>query len=173
MDGILLELNIIPVIGHCIGSALYRQRKCRGQRLKPPAGPTSFFSLRCSLRSRCPDSPMRSGYGFVGQSRRRRTRVAARLLQSDDVVKGVGSSRPCGSRAAQGSDESAIHLDDTCKGASTGNTVTSNKINSACAGILINRVAGRRIGVAAQVDSIVEVSQRNRVAGKCRTVGRS
>src|ERR1700693_6098398 len=35
-----------------------------------------------------------------------------------------------------GSDESAIHLDDTCTGASTGNTVTSNKINSACAGIL-------------------------------------
>jgi hypothetical protein len=35
-----------------------------------------------------------------------------------------------------GSDESGIHLDDTCPGAGTGNTVTSNKINSACAGIL-------------------------------------
>jgi parallel beta-helix repeat protein len=35
-----------------------------------------------------------------------------------------------------GSDESGIHLDDTCSGAGTGNTVTSNKINSACAGIL-------------------------------------
>jgi copper-binding protein NosD len=30
-----------------------------------------------------------------------------------------------------GSDESGIHLDDTCPGAGTGNTVTSNKINSA------------------------------------------
>ncbi len=38
--------------------------------------------------------------------------------------------------ATGGSDESGIHLDDTCTGASTGNTVTSNKINSACAGIL-------------------------------------
>ncbi len=35
-----------------------------------------------------------------------------------------------------GSDEAGIHLDDTCPGAGTGNTVTSNKINSACAGIL-------------------------------------
>jgi len=35
-----------------------------------------------------------------------------------------------------GSDESGIHLDDTCTGASTGNTLASNKINSACAGIL-------------------------------------
>jgi hypothetical protein len=34
------------------------------------------------------------------------------------------------------SDESGIHLDDTCPGAGTGNTVTSNKINSACSGIL-------------------------------------
>jgi hypothetical protein len=35
-----------------------------------------------------------------------------------------------------GSDESAIHLDDTCTGSATGNTVTKNSVNSACAGIL-------------------------------------
>ena len=36
-----------------------------------------------------------------------------------------------------GSDEAAIHIDDTCTGVSTGNTVTGNTINSACAGLLI------------------------------------
>jgi len=35
-----------------------------------------------------------------------------------------------------GADESGIHLDDTCTGASTGNTVSANKINSSCAGVL-------------------------------------
>jgi parallel beta-helix repeat protein len=35
-----------------------------------------------------------------------------------------------------GSDEAAIHLDSTCTGASTGNKVTGNTINSACAGVL-------------------------------------
>jgi hypothetical protein len=35
-----------------------------------------------------------------------------------------------------GSDEAAIHVDDTCTGASIGNMVTRNQINSACAGIL-------------------------------------
>jgi len=41
-----------------------------------------------------------------------------------------------------GSDESGIHIDDSCTGASTGNQVTLNTINSACAGILSGPVAG-------------------------------
>jgi hypothetical protein len=35
-----------------------------------------------------------------------------------------------------GSDESAIHVDDSCTGAATNNSVTKNTINTACAGIL-------------------------------------
>jgi len=35
-----------------------------------------------------------------------------------------------------GSDEAGIHVDPTCTGAATGNTVTKNTINSACAGIM-------------------------------------
>ena len=41
-----------------------------------------------------------------------------------------------------GSDEAAIHVDDTCTGDSTGNMVTKNQINSACAGILSGPVSG-------------------------------
>ena len=35
-----------------------------------------------------------------------------------------------------GSDEAAVHVDDTCTGASTGNTIKANSFNSACAGVL-------------------------------------
>jgi hypothetical protein len=35
-----------------------------------------------------------------------------------------------------GSAESGVHLDDTCGGTGNNNTVTSNTINEACAGIL-------------------------------------
>ena len=41
-----------------------------------------------------------------------------------------------------GSDESGIHIDSSCTGASTGNTVTGNIINSACAGILSGPTTG-------------------------------
>ena len=40
------------------------------------------------------------------------------------------------SNIINGSDESAVHVDDVCTGSSTGNQITKNTINSACAGIL-------------------------------------
>lgn len=40
------------------------------------------------------------------------------------------------SNIVNGSDEAAVHVDDTCTGASTGNSITKNTFNSACAGIL-------------------------------------
>jgi len=36
-----------------------------------------------------------------------------------------------------GSDEAGVHIDDSCTGSATGNKVTNNTINSACAGLLI------------------------------------
>jgi hypothetical protein len=55
-----------------------------------------------------------------------------------------------------GSDESAIHVDDTCTGASTGNHVTTNTINSACAGILSGPASGNTISPNTYYNTINE-----------------
>ncbi len=54
-----------------------------------------------------------------------------------DAIDLCSSSNVVTKNTVFGSDESAIHVDDTCTGTSTGNSVANNTINSACAGILI------------------------------------
>ena len=50
-------------------------------------------------------------------------------------VCGAGGAKINGN-TLNATDEAAIHLDSSCGAASTGNTVTNNKINGACAGVL-------------------------------------
>jgi hypothetical protein len=46
-----------------------------------------------------------------------------------------------------GADESGIHIDDTCFGAATGNTVSSNTISATCAGVLSGpNASGNTVG---------------------------
>jgi hypothetical protein len=49
------------------------------------------------------------------------------------------------SNIINGADESGVHVDDTCTGASTGNIVQKNTINSACAGVLSGPASGSTI----------------------------
>jgi hypothetical protein len=53
-----------------------------------------------------------------------------------DGIDLCSNSNIATSNTISGSDEAGIHVDDTCTGSSTGNSVTKNTVNSACAGIL-------------------------------------
>jgi parallel beta-helix repeat protein len=53
-----------------------------------------------------------------------------------DAIDLCSSGNTASNNTIYGADESGIHLDDSCTGASTSNTVSANTINSSCAGIL-------------------------------------
>jgi parallel beta-helix repeat protein len=73
------------------------------------------------------------------------------LYDAIDVC-GAGNATITGN-AANASDESAIHLDSSCGTASTGNTVSGNKINGACAAILQGAGSGGTIGTNTVVNA--------------------
>jgi Periplasmic copper-binding protein (NosD) len=54
-----------------------------------------------------------------------------------DGIDLCGNYNTASNNAINGSDESGVHVDDTCNTGATGNNATFNTINSACAGILI------------------------------------
>ena len=53
-----------------------------------------------------------------------------------DGIEVCSNNNTASLNVVNGSDESGIHIDDSCTGSATGNSVTKNIINSACAGIL-------------------------------------
>jgi hypothetical protein len=65
--------------------------------------------------------------------------ITMNTVSSTHLYDGIdlcGSNNTVTGNVINGSDESAIHLDDTCTGTSSGNIVKTNTINSACAGLL-------------------------------------
>jgi hypothetical protein len=56
-----------------------------------------------------------------------------------------------------GADESGVHIDDTCYGSATGNTVSSNTISGACAGILSGPASGNTIGTNTYFNAVSEI----------------
>lgn len=59
------------------------------------------------------------------------------------------------SNVVTGSDEAGIHLDDTCTGTSTGNSVSANTINTACTGILLGPgTPGNSIGTNTIINTL-------------------
>jgi len=54
-----------------------------------------------------------------------------------DGIELCSSANLAQGNSISGSDEAGVHIDDSCTGSATGNKVTNNTINSACAGLLI------------------------------------
>ncbi len=73
-------------------------------------------------------------YGDADNSSVSKNTVAATHIF--DGIDLCSNNNTASMNIVNGSDESGIHIDSSCTGASTGNTVTGNIINSACAGIL-------------------------------------
>jgi hypothetical protein len=58
-----------------------------------------------------------------------------------------------------GADESGVHIDDTCFGSATGNSVSSNTINGSCAGVLSGPTMGNTIGTNTYYNVVSQVSE--------------
>ena len=69
--------------------------------------------------------------------------VTKNTVSATHIFDGIdlcGNNNTASNNSINGSDESGVHVDDTCTGAN-GNAATFNTINSACAGILIGPLA--------------------------------
>jgi hypothetical protein len=66
------------------------------------------------------------------------------LYDAIDIC-GASSATVTGNKL-NASDEAAVHLDSTCPVDSTGNTVSNNTINDACAGVMTGSGSGGTIG---------------------------
>lgn len=53
-----------------------------------------------------------------------------------DAIDLCGNSNTADTNTITGADESGVHIDDTCTGSATSNTVTGNTISATCAGVL-------------------------------------
>jgi hypothetical protein len=58
-----------------------------------------------------------------------------------DAIDLCSNGNSAANNKITGADESGIHFDDTCTGAATGNSATSNTISGTCAGILVGPTA--------------------------------
>jgi hypothetical protein len=71
--------------------------------------------------------------------------VKSNIIATTHLYDGIdlcSNGNTAASNTINGSDEAAVHVDDTCTGTSTGNTVQKNIINSACAGVLSGPASG-------------------------------
>ena len=71
--------------------------------------------------------------------------VSKNTVSATHIFDGIdlcSSNNSATMNIVSGSDESGIHIDDSCTGSASGNVVTKNTINSACAGILSGPAAG-------------------------------
>jgi hypothetical protein len=92
-------------------------------------------------------------YGSVGDY----TTVTKNTVATTYLYDGIdlcSSNNIVTSNTINGSDEAAIHLDATCTGSSTGNSVSRNVINSACAGVLSGSASGNSIGTNTYYNAI-------------------
>jgi Periplasmic copper-binding protein (NosD) len=87
--------------------------------------------------------------------------VVSNLVSTTHLYDGIdlcSNNNTATGNTINGSDESAIHVDDTCTGASAGNIVQRNTINSACAGVLSGPTSGNTISPNTYYNVINEVT---------------
>ena len=76
------------------------------------------------------------------------TTVTKNTVSATHIFDGIdlcSNNNSATANLVNGSDEAGIHVDATCTGAATGNTVQKNVINSACAGVLSGSASGNTL----------------------------